>query len=167
MLARPLIASWFIYDGVQTALEPAERATRVAPLLEPGTEATGVEVDAQTVVRAHAIAQVTAASVLATSKTPRTAGIALAVLAGAGLAAQPQFWRMPQGPARDAATADFIKSAALLGAAMLAGSAGHGELYKKRKSRKKARAKERKAQVKAREEAAIAKALQKAERRFW
>lgn len=167
VLARPLIASWFIYDGVQTALEPAERAARVAPLLEPGTEATGVEVDAQTVVRAHAIAQVAAAAVLATSKTPRTAGTVLALVAGAGLAAQPQFWRMPEGDARDAATADFIKNAALLGAAMLAGSAGHGELHKKRRSRKKARAKERKAQVRAREEAAIAKALQKAERRFW
>jgi len=166
-LARPLLASWFIYDGVQHALEPAVRAQAVTPLLEQGMEATGVHVEAQTVVRAHGVLQAVSATILATSKTPRLAGSALALLAGASLATRPAFWRMPQGAERDRATGEFLVGLSLLGGALLASSAGHGAMYTRHKSRTKAKAKQRKAAAKAKEQAALARALEKAERRFW
>lgn len=165
-LARPLIASWFVYDGVQTAMEPAARTAQAEPLIRPLLAEAELDVPAETVVRAHAIATAAAAAVLATSKTPRTAGMALTGLAALTLAVQPRFWTMPEGAAREVAQEDFVKNVALLGAAMLAASAGHTPGHQKRKKarRAKAKSKSKAAKLRAKEAAAAQKRL---ERRFW
>lgn len=142
-LARPLLASWFIYDGVGAALEPQSRVADADRALNPLYDVLDVH-DAPTtevVVRAHAIATVGAATVLATSRTPRTAGLALATLAGIQLAVTKRPWELPEGPARDAAIEDFIKHAALLGGAMLAASVGHTAGHNRRKKSRRAKAK--------------------------
>jgi uncharacterized membrane protein YphA (DoxX/SURF4 family) len=165
-LARPLIASWFVYDGVQHAMDPQLRTVQAEPLLRPLLADTELDVSTQTIVRAHAIATVAAAAVLATSKTPRTAGMALTGLAALTFAVQPQFWRMPEGPAREVAQEDFVKNVALLGGAMLAASAGHtpGHQRRKKAKRVKARNKAKAAKLKAKESKSV---QAKAERRFW
>jgi len=142
-LARPLLASWFVYDGVQNALEPAPRAQTADLILAPVYQELDVPRPASTelVVRAHAIATVGAAVWLATSRTPRTAGAALATLAAVQLAFAPRPWTMPEGPERDAATADFVKQASLVGGAMLAASTGHTAGHQRRKRARRAKAK--------------------------
>lgn len=142
-LARPLLASWFIYDGVGAALEPESRVADAERALAPVYDLLDVHdaPPAQAVVRAHAIATVGAAAVLATSRTPRTAGIALATLAGIQLAVTKRPWELPEGPERDAAIEDFVKHAALLGGAMLAASVGHTAGHNRRKKARRAKAK--------------------------
>src|SRR5690606_22756063 len=127
------------------------------PLLRPLLAEAEIEVSTQTIVRAHAVATVAAAAVLATSKTPRTAGMALTGLAALTFAVQPQFWRMPEGPAREVAQEDFVKNVALLGGAMLAASAGHtpGHQRRKKAKRVKAKNKAKAAKLKAKEAKAV------------
>ena len=142
-LARPLLASWFVYDGLQNALEPQVRAKTADVILAPVYDELELSqpVPTEMVVRVHAIATVGAAVLLATSRTPRTAGVALAGLAALQLAVAPRFWTMPEGPLRDAAMGDFIKQTSLLGGTMLAASTGHTTGHKRRKKARRAKGK--------------------------
>lgn len=168
-LARPLLASWFVFRGVSDALEPAPRAREVEPLLEPVLSAMEGRVGASvppvstdTLVRLHGGATAIAAATLALSKTPRTAGVALTGLAAVSLATTTPFWRLPEGPERDAAIERFLVQLSLLGGAALAATAGHSAGHVKRKKARKAKAKQRKADAKAKEAAKLAKERAKA-----
>lgn len=161
-LARPFIASWFVYDGYHHAADPTTRANNAEPLIAPVLAEIGVDVPAETLVRAHAVATVAAGIVLASSRTPRTAGIALTGLAALTIAATPAFWRMPQGVARDVAQEDFVKNVSLLGGVMLAASAGHTERHRKRKKARRVKAKNKAKELKLQN-----RANAKVERRFW
>ena len=52
-LARPLLASWFVYGGVRGALEPQQRTATVEPVVGPLLRDAGVEVPVETLVRVH------------------------------------------------------------------------------------------------------------------
>ena len=153
-LARPLLASWFVYGGVRDALEPRERAAIAEPVVGPLLKDAGVEVPMETLVRVHGAATAATAAVLAMSQTPRTAGAALTGLAAVTVATGAPFWRLPEGDERDAALDQFMKNLSLLGGAMLAASAGHsaGHMKRKKARRAKAKAKAEKAAEKAKAE---------------
>ncbi len=140
-LARPLLASWFVYRGVRDALEPQERAAVAKPVVGPLLQDAGVEVPVETLVRVHSVATAATATVLALSRTPRTAGVALTGLAAVTVATGAPFWRLPEGDERDAALEQFMKNLSLMGGAMLAAGAGHSAGHMKRKKAHKAKAK--------------------------
>lgn len=143
-------------------MEPAERTHKADPAIQPVLKELGVDVPTESVVRAHAVATALAAVVLATSRTPRSAGLALTGLAAAQLALGPRFWDLPQGVERDVAEEDFVKNVSLVGGAMLAASAGHTERHRRRKKAQRAKAKAKAKEIKMRQ-------AQQAEagRRFW
>lgn len=141
VLARPLLASWFVYGGVRAALEPQEGAEAAESVVKPLLIEAGVDVPVEVLVRAHGIATAVTATVLALSKSPRTAGVALTGLAAVTVATATPFWRMEEGAERDAALEQFMKNLALLGGAMLAATAGHSAGHVKRKKARKAKAK--------------------------
>lgn len=145
VLARPLLASWFIYGGVQSVLEPRARAERAAPVVEPALRELGLE-DVQTtdLVKAHGIATITAASVLALSRTPRTAGFVLAGLTAATVAVGRPFWLETDEERKEEQLELFLKNVSLLGGTLLAASAGHNPRKKKRAQAKKAKVKAKK-----------------------
>jgi uncharacterized membrane protein YphA (DoxX/SURF4 family) len=155
-LARPLLASWFVYGGVRDALEPHARAAVAEPVVGPLLKDAGVEVPMETLVRVHGAATAATAAVLAMSRTPRTAGVALTGLAAVTVATGAPFWRLPEGEERDAALDEFMKNLSLLGGAMLAATVGHTAGHMKRKKAHKAKAK-----VKAEKMAEKAKAERK------
>ena len=75
-VARPMLASWFVYDGLQAALRPAEhvRAARSGVELvekSAGIEAPLSEKQVATLVRAHGAATALAGLFLAVGKAPR------------------------------------------------------------------------------------------------
>ena len=140
-LARPLLASWFVYGGVRAALEPQKGAEAAGPVVGPYLRETGIDVPVEALVRAHGIATAVTATVLAFSKSPRTAGVALTGLAAVTVATATPFWRMEEGAERDAALEQFMKNLSLLGGAMLAATAGHSEGHVKRKKARKVKAK--------------------------
>lgn len=140
-LARPLLASWFVYGGVRQALEPHATAAAAEPVVAPALREVGLDVPVESLVRAHGVATALTATVLAVSKSPRTAGVALTGLAAVTVAVATPFWRLEEGPEREAAKEQFLKNVSLLGGAMLAASAGHSARHLKHKKAHKAKAK--------------------------
>jgi len=106
----------------------------------------------ETLIRVHGAATAATAAVLAISKSPRSAGVALTGLAAVTVATSAPFWRLPEGEERDAALNEFMKNLSLLGGAMLAATAGHSAGHIKRKKAHKAKAKAAKAAEKAKAE---------------
>lgn len=153
VLARPLLASWFVFKGVSDALEPAPRARELEAALEPLGLAEGDVVPSEVLIRVHGAATALTAAVLGLSRSPRAAGAALTGLAAITVATSAPFWRLPEGPERDAALERFVMNLSLLGGAALASTAGHSERHikrvKARKERQAAEAKAMKAAAKA------------------
>jgi len=142
-LARPLLASWFVFGGVRAALEPQKGAEAARPVVAPLLREAGIDVPMETLVRAHGIATAATATILALSRSPRTAGVALTGLAAVTVATATPFWRMEEGAEREAALEQFMKNLSLLGGAMLAATAGHSAGHIKRKKAHKAKAAEK------------------------
>lgn len=142
VLARPLLASWFIYGGVQSVLEPERRAARSAPVIEPVLKEVGLEdVKTTDLVKAHGVATIAAASVLALSRTPRTAGLVLAGLTAVTVAAGRPFWLETNEQRKEEQLELFLKNVSLFGGTLLAVTAGHSPRKKQRAKAKKAKAK--------------------------
>ncbi|WP_061961734.1 hypothetical protein [Demequina flava] len=146
VLARPLLATWFVYGGVQSYLEPEKRAERAAPVVEPAMAEAGIEgVSTTDLVKWHGVATVAAASVLALSRTPRTAGLVLAGLTAATVVAGRPFWLEKDEEKKEQETEFFLRNVSLLGGTLLAATAGHNPRRKEKAKAKKAKAKEKKA----------------------
>lgn len=160
-LARPLLASWFIYGGVQSYLDPEPRAARVAPAVEPALKELGLEeVRATDLVKAHGAASIAFASALALSRSPRSAALGLAGLATATAVLAHPFWNETDETRREAELEQFLKNVSLVGGVLLAATAGHSARHIARKKAKKVKAKDKAAaaKVKAKEAKIAAKA---------
>lgn len=153
-LARPMLATWFVYGGVRAFLEPEPRAVRAAPVVEPILKEAGLE-DVSTVdlVKVHGAATAAAAAMLALSRTPRTAGLVLTGLAAVTVATATPFWLAKDEVTREAQLEQFLKNISLMGGVAVASTAGKTERQKNR-----AKAKKEKAKAKALEAKAAAKA---------
>ncbi len=86
LIARPLLAAWFVTEGVDAVRRPAEHAERMREAwhrldarVEGLPEVPPPDV-LRTVVRAHGAATAAAGLMLALGKTPRLSALALAVL---------------------------------------------------------------------------------------
>ncbi|AEG45056.1 DoxX family membrane protein [Isoptericola variabilis] len=122
-LARPLLASSFVYDGVQAAKNPAEHAAAAREGAALVTERLGTspltESQVMTLVRAHGVATVLCGIALAVGKAPRTAALALAALTVPLAVVNQPF--TAKGAEREARTAKFVKNLGMLGATVIAG----------------------------------------------
>lgn len=138
-IARPLFASWFVVEAVDGIRHPSAHATsvreglaalrghvrRVPALTDALDTALTSVTDRQLglVVQAHGVATVAAAGALAAGKAPRTAGLALAVLAvPVVVASLPSGRVLTKAPdeAEAARRQKFWSSLSALGGALLA-----------------------------------------------
>ncbi|QDW64116.1 DoxX family membrane protein [Oerskovia sp. KBS0722] len=124
-VARPMLASWFIYDGVQAALKPAEhvRAARRGVSLvgqQLGVEEPLSEKQVSALVRAHGAATAVAGLFLAFGKAPRTAALTLAALSVPLAVVNQPF--TPSDVPRDVRTRKFVSNLGAIGAALIAGA---------------------------------------------
>lgn len=139
-LARPLLASWFVYGAVESLVEPATRAARSTPVVKPVLDEVGLDVDVEDLVRIHGAATLAAAATLAMSRTPRTAGLALAGLTAVMACAGRPFWLIDDEQVRASERERFVINLSLLGGTMLAATAGHSARHQARKKKRRARA---------------------------
>jgi uncharacterized membrane protein YphA (DoxX/SURF4 family) len=123
-IARPLLASSFIYDGVRAARKPSEHVAAAKTGSDLATRALGAkplsEAQVTTLVRAHGIATAAAGTLLALGKAPRASALALALLT-LPLAVVNQPFTAPKverGPRADR----FLRNLAGVGAALIAGA---------------------------------------------
>lgn len=125
LVARPMLASIFVLQGVKTLRDP-ETATaeakpvtdRMTPLLEK--YAPQLPTDTRSLVRINAGVNVGAGLMLATGRLPRLSALALAAsLVPSTLAAHP-FWQAEDQDERRRQRVEFLKNVGLAGGLMLA-----------------------------------------------
>ncbi|PFG32584.1 DoxX family membrane protein [Sanguibacter antarcticus] len=123
-IARPLLATWFIHDGLDAALHPGRHlesargpADQVSALVGGAPHLTDSQV--KTAVRVHGGLTVVAGAALAVGRAPRSAALFLALLTvPLAIADQP----FTSGTvARSVRTEQFVRRLGAVGAALLAG----------------------------------------------
>ncbi|WP_155990685.1 DoxX family membrane protein [Paraoerskovia marina] len=124
-IARPMLASWFVYNGVHAVTRPQEHlaAARAGTDLVGSRVATDTELtDKQLtlVVRAHGAAVALAGTTLALGVVPRTSALALAALnLPLAVVNEP----LSNGPRpRSERTPEFVRAVGAIGAALIAGA---------------------------------------------
>lgn len=132
-IARPLLASWFVTEGVDAVRSPAAHVafTRAAvDSLAARTDRAGRPSDAQlrAVVQAHGAATAVAGLALALGKAPRTAALVLAALTlPVAAASMPdRKGAKPSPEVRRERRDRLVRALAFTGAALLAGADSEG-----------------------------------------
>lgn len=144
VLARPLLASWFVYEAAEAILTPQKRAEQIAPVVEPALADLGVtEVKTVDIVKAQGFAVLGAAASLALSRNPRTSALALVALTAGSISLTRPFWNEKDPEARREQFEHFLKDIAITGGLLIAATAGHSDRHNKRAKAKKVKAKER------------------------
>ncbi|GAB3321384.1 DoxX family membrane protein [Geodermatophilus aquaeductus] len=125
-IARPLLASSFIYGGIDTLRNPQTRVPGARPVVEQITrtadEQLPVQVprDVEQWVRIDAGIKVGAGSLFALGKLPRLSALALAGSIVPTTLAGHRFWEHEDPEERFGQLANFLKNAGLLGGLLIA-----------------------------------------------
>ncbi|MEO9330500.1 DoxX family protein [Gordonia aurantiaca] len=125
-IARPLLASAFIAQGVDAIRSPKPIAQSAAPVVDRARTALPPEVaermpeNTETLVQINAAAQIGGGILLATGKLPRLASVVLAGTLIPTTAAGTDFWNEADPVRKEAQREAFIKNIGLLGGVLLA-----------------------------------------------
>ncbi|MFI6047078.1 DoxX family protein [Nocardia sp. NPDC051321] len=132
-LARPLLATVFVVEGVDTLRHPETRVKAATELVQRGQRqlpeeyAAKLPNDPGTVVRINAGAQVAGGVLLALGKAPRLAALVLAATVIPATVTEQDFWNEPD-PAQKATKRNaFLKDLGLLGGLMIAAADTEGK----------------------------------------
>ncbi|WP_459545736.1 DoxX family protein [Nocardia sp. X0981] len=125
-LARPLLASTFVVNGVETLMHPQSRVREASTLVEKGQEslppniASSLPTDPDTLVRITAAVQIAGGALLALGKAPRPAALALAATVVPATITEQNFWAETDPERKAAKRTAFLKDMGLLGGLMIA-----------------------------------------------
>ncbi|GAA4807316.1 DoxX family membrane protein [Nocardioides caeni] len=128
LIARPLLATYFLANGVQDLKDAPARAKEaapvteaMAPILDNATpDAVKVPSDPTTWVRVSGALQLAAGAALATGKFPRLSAAVLGVTLLPSTAAHHRFWEASDPAERKAQLVHFAKNASLAGGLLIA-----------------------------------------------
>jgi putative oxidoreductase len=121
-IARPLLASTFIFGGVDALRNPASKAPAADKLdiaSKPGMDLLNITSTEQA-VRVNAAAQVAGGSLLALGKFPRLAALILAGSIVPTTLAGHRFWEEDDSTMKKGQQLHFLKNASMLGGLLLA-----------------------------------------------
>jgi putative oxidoreductase len=126
-LARPLLASTFVYGGVNALRQTEGLAQMVKPFVDKTIDTIGrarlpdtVPTDPVTLVRADAVVKIVAGTALAFGKVPRLSALALlGTLVPTTVAGHP-FWEAKDATERQEWLVHFLKNAGLAGGLLIA-----------------------------------------------
>ncbi|WP_442790757.1 DoxX family membrane protein [Nocardia sp. NBC_01329] len=127
-LARPLLASAFVANGVETLMHPEARVKEASTLVNKGKETLPSDIagnlpeDPSTLVRVTAAVQIAGGALLALGKAPRPAALALAATVVPATVTEQNFWAENDPERRAAKRTAFLKDVSLLGGLMIAAS---------------------------------------------
>ncbi len=121
-IARPMIASIFISGGINALRNPAGHAQMASPVPEKTAEVLPFQLpkDPKQLVRIDAAVKVGAGTLLALSRFPRLASLALAASLVPTTAAAHRFWEEDDAATKQQQQIHFFKNLGLLGGLMLA-----------------------------------------------
>ncbi|QRP51319.1 DoxX family protein [Amycolatopsis sp. FDAARGOS 1241] len=127
-VARPLLASIFIYGGIGMLRDTPGHAKAVEPFLTEtfgkleGVVPKQVPRDPATLVRLDAAVKIGAGLALASGKAPRLASLALLGTLLPTTAAAHRYWDIKDPAERQAQQVNFLKNASVAGGLLLAAS---------------------------------------------
>ncbi len=125
-IARPLLASSFLYGGIDTLRNPQTRVPGAAPVVDSITRAADQQLpvqvprDVEQWVRIDAGIKVGAGALLALGKFPRLASLALAGSIVPTTLAGHRFWEHEDPEERFGQLSNLLKNAGLLGGLLIA-----------------------------------------------
>ena len=172
-IARPLLASSFIYGGISTLRKPQDRVPGAAPIVDAVADAADKQLpvqvprDVEQWVKADAALKVAAGSLFALGKLPRLSALLLTGSIVPTTLAGHRFWEEDDPKIQFEKIAHFLKNLGLLGGLLLAVVDTEGKPsvgYRARRAAKKAADSTEKSIAKAQRRAA--KAQKKAEKRI-
>lgn len=124
-VARPLLASAFVVDGVDTLMHPEHRVEAASTLLSragqsPGEPGSKKAADPAMLVRINAGAQIASGVLLALGRAPRAAALVLAATVVPAAVTEQDFWAEKDPERKTAKRAAFLKDVSLLGGLLIA-----------------------------------------------
>lgn len=119
-LARPMLASSFIFSGLDRLRHADQTAAELAPVLRPLSQALPLDASEKTLARALAGAQVGAGVLLAAGKFARPAGLILTLTAGLTAVVEYRSADTTTQEKRAHRRTQLTKNIALIGGALLA-----------------------------------------------
>lgn len=126
LVARPMLASIFVVQGVNTLRDPqpitpaAQRLTdKVAPTLQQASSAAPT--DAETLARVNGAVQAGAGIALAAGKCPRLAALTLTATLVPTTLARHAFWEADSDEDKRTQRVHFLKNVSLAGGLLVAG----------------------------------------------
>jgi uncharacterized membrane protein YphA (DoxX/SURF4 family) len=146
-IARPLLASTFIYGGIDTLRHPQPRVPAARPVVEAITEQADKQLpvqlprDPEQWVKIDAAVKVGAGLLLALGRFPRIAAVLLAASVVPTTVAGHRFWEKDDPQERSGQLVHFLKNLGLLGGLLLAAVDTEGKPsvgYRARRAAKKA-----------------------------
>jgi len=171
-IARPLLASTFVFGGIDTLRNPQSRVSGAQPVVEKITEQADKQLpvqvprDVEQWVKIDAGVKVGAGILLSLGKLPRLSALALAGSIVPTTLAGHRFWEA-EGTAKQGQLIHFLKNLGLLGGLLLAAVDTEGKPsvgYRARRAAKKTADSTEKGFARAQKRAA--KAQKKAEKRL-
>lgn len=131
-LARPLLASIFIFGGINELRQPVAHAEAARPLLDDVTERVretlpdGAPTDAETLIKVDAAVKVGAGTMLALGRAPRLAALALIGSLVPTTAAGHPFWAVDDEQDKQQQLIQFLKNVGLIGGLLIAAADTEG-----------------------------------------
>lgn len=132
-LARPLLASTFVANGVDTLIHPNRRVEQATTLVHTGEETLPTDIasklpsDPSALVRVTAVAQLTGGTLLALGKAPRLAALTLAATVVPTTVTEQNFWAEDDPELKAAKRNAFLKDVGLLGGLIIASADTEGK----------------------------------------
>jgi putative oxidoreductase len=172
-IARPLLASSFIYGGISTLRKPQDRVPGAAPIVDKVAEVADQQLpvqvsrDVEQWVKADAALKVGAGTLFALGKFPRLSALVLTASIVPTTLAGHRFWEEDDPKVQFEKIAHFLKNLGLLGGLLLAVVDTEGKPsvgYRARGAAKRAADSTEKSLAKAQKRAA--KAQKKAQKRL-
>ena len=125
-IARPLLASTFVYGGIDTLRHPQSRVAGARPVVEKVTETADKQLpvqvprDVEQWVKVDAGVKVGAGALFALGRLPRLSALALAGSLVPTTLAGHRFWEADDPKARSGQLVHFLKNLSLLGGLLIA-----------------------------------------------
>ncbi|WP_293786547.1 DoxX family protein [uncultured Aeromicrobium sp.] len=117
-VARPMLASMFLYGGTMALRNAPAMAPKAQPLADK-LQKVIPSADAVTLTRVNAAVHVAAGLSLATGHFPRASALAIAATMPATTATGHQFWKETDPDARRNQTIHFMKNVSMTGGLLL------------------------------------------------
>jgi uncharacterized membrane protein YphA (DoxX/SURF4 family) len=120
-IARPLLASTFVYGGIGALRKPGPHAEKARPVVNRIADVLPEKApkDAETLVRIDGAVKVGAGAMLGLGKAPRLAALALAGTVIPTTLAAHRFWEMDDPAERESNRTHFVKNLSLLGGLLI------------------------------------------------